>query len=103
MEQWNGFKYGPLRVEDGEECTVRCVDNNVYRLGKAEFALLLRLMTCYGKPVSGDVLAQGLSGEGVLRVVTCRLRKFLRDNLGKSIRIDTRHGFGYKLSIPNED
>ena len=109
MEQWIGFEYGPLRIEDVEGNTVRCMDINLYILNKTEFTVLLRLMTCYGRAVSRELLLCGLSSEHHLRVAICRLRQFLESHFGNSLSIDGRRSFGYKLSlrssdfIPNED
>lgn len=109
MEQWNCFKYGPLRIEDVQLCQIRCDQNTIYTLSRAEFFVLLRLMTCYGRAVSRELLLCGLSSEHHLRVAICRLRQFLESHFGNSLSIDGRRSFGYKLSlrssdfIPNED
>lgn len=99
MEQWNDFKYGPLRIEDVQARQIRCDQNNIHTLNRVEFIVLIRLMTCYGRAVSRDILLAGLTSDCALRVAVCRLRKFLKSNFRNVVSIERRSRFGYSLSL----
>lgn len=100
MENWDDFKYGPLRVFSTEG---RMVDfGKIVSLGQAEFTVMLRLMTCRGGLVSRALLMRGLISEYMLRVSICRLRKFLKKRFGDTVTIKTVRQYGYRLSLAGE-
>ena len=96
MEHWDNFEFGPLKVFS---TTGRLIEfGQIVGFGKAEFAVLLRLMACQGGAVSKSVLSRGIS-DTMLRLSICRLRKFLKKHFGVAIIIQTVRQYGYRLSL----
>lgn len=98
MEEWNGFEYGPLRVENAEVRQIRCGEKHFCILPKSQFIILLRLMSCYGQAVSQTLLQAGIASAGCLRTMVCRLRKFLKQYFGNAVRVIKLSSYGYKLA-----
>ncbi len=98
METWDGVYYGPLEVTEAARRLVR-LGGDVFRLGRTEFTILLRLITCRGGVVSHSMLACGLRSDYAIRFAIHRLRKRLLKHIGDSIVIEHVRQYGYKLSL----
>ena len=101
METWDTINYGPLEIVQVAKRLIRLTDV-VLRLGRTEFTILLRLLTCRGGVVSHSMLARGLRSDYVIRFAIYRLRKRLLDHVGGAIAIEHVRQYGYKLSYVEE-
>ena len=97
VSNWDGFRYGPLEIVWTEGREVR-IGDTLCRLSSTQFAVLLRLMTCYGAPVAKRVLEYKLGSEHA-RVAASRLRTLFRRFVNDAVSIVTLHGYGLRLSL----